>query len=133
MLEIPAEIFDAMIEHARTDAPVECCGLLAGRTGEITRSFRLRNELASPIAYQADARDLFAAFREMRETELELLAIYHSHPTSPARPSRVDLAENYYGDIPRIIISLVGNSPVVKAFRLLPDRFDEVPCERKAN
>ena len=132
MLEIPANIFDAMLEHARTEAPAECCGLLAGRADAVTRCFRLRNELASPIAYQADARDLFTAFREMRESDLELLAIYHSHPTSPARPSRVDLAENFYGDIPRIIISLACGSPVVKAFRLFPDRFEEVPCERKS-
>ena len=83
------------------------------------------------MAYQADARDLFAAFREMRERELELIAIYHSHPTSPARPSRVDLAENYYGDVPRIIISLAGSSPVVKAFRLFSDRFEELDCMRK--
>ncbi len=133
MLEIPAEIFDAMVEHAQTEAPAECCGLLAGSADAVTKTFRLRNELASPVAYQADAKDLFAAFREMRESELELLAIYHSHPKSPARPSRVDLAENFYSDIPRIIISLVGNSPVVKAFRLLPDSFEELPCERKEN
>ena len=133
MLEIPSDIFDAMIEHARTEAPAECCGLLAGRAGAVTCCFRLRNELASPVAYQADARDLFAAFREMRDSELELVAIYHSHPMSPARPSRVDLAENYYGDIPRIIISLAGDSSVVKAFRLFPDRFEELACVRKVN
>ena len=133
MLEIPADIFDAMVEHARADAPAECCGLLAGRTTAVQCSFRLRNELASPVAYQADVHDLFAAFREMRQRELDLLAIYHSHPTSPARPSRVDLAENYYGDVPRIIISLAGSAPAVKAFRLFPDRFEEVPCVRKQN
>ena len=131
MLDIPADIFDAMLEHARIEAPAECCGVLTGRADSISRCIRLRNELASPVAYQADARDLFAAFREMRESELELLAIYHSHPTSPARPSRVDLAENYYGDIPRIIISLAGSSPVAKAFRLFPERFEELDCVRK--
>lgn len=133
MLEIPADIFDEMIEHARSEAPAECCGLLTGREGTVTRCFRLRNELASPVAYQADARDLFTAFREMRAIGLELVAIYHSHPASPARPSRVDLAENYYGDVPRIIVSLAGGSAVVKAFRLGSDRFAEIPCERKLN
>lgn len=133
MLEIPADIFDAMIEHAQTDAPAECCGLLAGRAGGVTRCISLRNELASPVAYQGDPRDLFAAFREMRESNLDLLAIYHSHPTSPARPSRVDLAENFYSDVPRIIISLAGDAPVVKAFRLFSDRFEEIPCVRKEN
>jgi proteasome lid subunit RPN8/RPN11 len=133
MLQIPADIFDAMVEHARTEAPAECCGLLAGRAGAVTKCFRLRNELASPVAYRADASDLFAAFREMRQSDLELLAIYHSHPTSPARPSRVDLSENFYGDVPRIIISLADGLPVVKAFQLAADRFEELPCARKVN
>lgn len=133
MLEIPADIFDAMIEHARAEFPAECCGLLAGAGGCVSKCFRLRNELASPTAYQADARDLFAANREMRASGLEPIAIYHSHPTSPARPSCVDLAQNYYDDLPRIIISLAGDPPVVAAFRLFPDRFEELPCLRKAN
>ena len=133
MLEIPADYFDAMIEHSQAEAPAECCGMLAGRDDSVTCVFRLRNELASPVAYQADARDLFAAFRQMRESNLDLLAIYHSHPTSVARPSRVDLTENYYGEIPQIIISLAGSSPVVKVFRLFSDRFEELPYTRKEN
>ena len=133
MLTVPPSIIDAMLEHARAEAPAECCGLLAG-TGELlTHHFALRNELASPVAYQADPRDLFAAFREIRQCDLELLAIYHSHPTSPARPSRVDLEQNYYGEVPRIIISLAGEPPVVKAFRLLDDRFEELPIHCRGN
>ena len=133
MIEIPADIFDTMIEHARVEMPVECCGLLGGRAGVVSHRFALRNELASPVAYQADPRDLFAAFREIRQCGLELLAIYHSHPSSPARPSRVDLEQNYYGEVPRIIISLAGEPPVVKAFRLLDDRFEELPIRCRGN
>ena len=133
MMEIPAPIFDAMIEHARVELPAECCGLLAGAGAAISRCFRLRNELASPAAYRADVRDLFAAFREMREAGLDLIAIYHSHPTSPARPSRVDLAENYYGDTPRIIVSLAGPAPEIKAFRLGETHFVELAVVRKEN
>jgi proteasome lid subunit RPN8/RPN11 len=133
VIQIPATIYDAMVEHARAARPAECCGLLAGRGAVVSKRFELRNELASPVAYQADPRDLFAAFRGLREHGLELLAIYHSHPTSPARPSRTDLEQNFYGDVPRIIISLVGDPPVVKAFRLFEDRFDELPVHRRGN
>ena len=130
MIQIPADIFDAMVAHARSEAPAECCGLIAGRVGVDCTRFALRNELASPVAYQADPRDLFDAFRAMRDRQLDLVAIYHSHPTSPAVPSRVDLAENYYGLTPRIVISLIETPPAVKAFRLFDDRYEEVPCIR---
>ena len=133
MLQLPAAIFDAMVEHARVARPAECCGLLAGRGAVVSERFELRNELVSPVAYQADPRDLFAAFRELRERGLELLAIYHSHPTSSARPSRTDLEQNYYGDVPRIIISLADDPPVVKGFRLFQDHFEELPVHRRGN
>ena len=119
-----------MMDHARAQLPAECCGLLAGKSGRILQRYELRNELASPVAYQADPRDLFVAFREMRERELDLVAIYHSHPSSPARPSRIDLEQNYYVDVPRIIISLASEPPVVKAFQLSESGFDELPCCR---
>jgi proteasome lid subunit RPN8/RPN11 len=126
VLDLPADILDAMIEHARVAAPEECCGLIVGRAGIATRCIPLRNELGSPVAYRADSRDLFHAFRSIRDEHLELMAIYHSHPTSPALPSRVDLAENYYGDVPRIIISLASEPPDVRAFRLHAGAFEEL-------
>jgi proteasome lid subunit RPN8/RPN11 len=128
MLQIPADIWDAMIAHARQDSPSECCGLLAGHDADPCCIFPLRNELNSPTAYSADPRDLLQAHREMRARHLEIVAIYHSHPTSQARPSRRDLAENYYGPVPRIIISLQSASPVIKAFLMFPDRFEEIEC-----
>jgi [CysO sulfur-carrier protein]-S-L-cysteine hydrolase len=130
MLEIPAELFDEMVLHAQQEFPAECCGLLAGRGYSPARLIRLRNELASPIAYSADPRDLFAAHRDMRSLGLEIVAIYHSHPVTEARPSRHDLAENYYGEVPRIIISLAKPHPVVRAFLLYEDHFSEIECQR---
>jgi proteasome lid subunit RPN8/RPN11 len=130
MLEIRFELWDEMIRHALAEAPNECCGFLLGTAGVPSRVLRLRNEAASPREYFADPRDLMAAERTMRETGRELVAIYHSHPTSEAKPSRRDLAENYYEDVPHIIISLVGPTPVLKAFRLAANDFVELPCAR---
>jgi proteasome lid subunit RPN8/RPN11 len=129
MLHIPTGLFHEMIAHARQVMPAECCGLLAGpQPAAASRLFRLQNELNSPTAYSADPRDLFAAHRDMRQHQLDIVAIYHSHPTSEARPSRHDLSLNYYGRVPRIIISLVHPTPVVKAFLLFDDRFEEIEC-----
>lgn len=130
MLRIPGELYDAMIDHARQEYPLECCGLLAGLKETATRLYRLRNQLASPIAYSADPHELFAAQREMRQDQLELVAIYHSHPATEARPSRHDIAQNYYGPVPRIIVSLAGPEPVVRAYRLSDQHFEELECNR---
>ena len=133
MLEINAKLWDELVEHSLDEAPNECCGFLIGSGGVASRVLRLRNEAASPREYHADPRDLFAAHRTMRDSELELVAIYHSHPASEAKPSQRDLAENFYEDVPHIIISLAGPTPVIRAFRLLSTRFEELPCERRQN
>ena len=55
----------------------------------------------------------------MRESALELLAFYHSHPTSPPIPSKTDLAQNFYGsEVVHLIISLQGPEPEVRGWHL---------------
>jgi proteasome lid subunit RPN8/RPN11 len=39
---------------------------------------------------------------------LELVGIYHSHPTGPASPSPSDVAQAWYPDAAQIIISLAA-------------------------
>src|SRR4051812_29697627 len=99
-LEIPDLLCEEVIEHARAEAPLECCGLLAGvitdGVGTVTTRFTIRNELQSPTDYLTEARGMFEASRAMRTGGLELLAIYHSHPTSAPVPSTRDLERNTY-------------------------------------
>ncbi len=125
-LHIPRSVWANMLDHARRVLPEECCGLLAGHGSQCSRLYELENADHSPVRYSAEPRSLIAAFRDMRERGLELLAIYHSHPTSAAVPSRTDLAENYYGTVPRIIISLAVNPPEVRGYVLHPDRWQEI-------
>ena len=64
----------------------------------------------------------------MRAAGTDLLAIYHSHPTSAPVPSRRDLAGNTYGpDIPWLIVGLAAGEPEVRVWRLADTSFDE--CE----
>jgi proteasome lid subunit RPN8/RPN11 len=111
------------VEHARQELPNECCGLLGGHLAEnvgiVTSRYPLANALRSPTEYLSDPRDMIAAFRQMREHRLELLAIYHSHPTSPPVPSRRDLDRNTYGElVVHLIVGLGGLRPEVRAWRL---------------
>lgn len=126
VLSVSAALLAELIAHARTDAPHECCGLLAGRVEGRTASAEARyavgNDAASATAYATNPRDMLRAFRGMRERGLELLAIYHSHPASPPVPSARDLVENTYGETAaHLIVSLAGPEPEVRAWWLAPN------------
>jgi proteasome lid subunit RPN8/RPN11 len=127
-LEIPAAIVDQMIAHCQREAPREACGILAGVASRVVSFHPLTNVAASETRYQADERELPRANRVIRESGQEILALYHSHPRSEATPSKTDLRENYWGEVPRIIVSLVdAEKPDVRIWRLRPDSFEELP------
>ncbi len=122
-LRILRPIFEAMLAHAHAGHPNECCGFLAGLAGVATHHFPLVNLLASPVAYEADARELLALQRTLRSLGIDEVALYHSHPTSTPIPSASDLARNGYGTtIPHIIL---GPGDDVRAWWLNETNFDK--------
>jgi proteasome lid subunit RPN8/RPN11 len=126
-LEIPRDLHDAMVAHCLRESPLECCGLLGGFTPRVASVHPLRNAAASETRYDADPHDLIAAVVMLRDRGAEILAIYHSHPRWEAVPSKTDLRENHYGSVPRIIVSLLDEIPVVRVWRLDPDSYEELP------
>lgn len=133
-LIIPQPIVNDIIEHAKELAPYECCGLLAGTDGIVSRVYRIKNIVAmegaqnlssfdsakaehlerlSPderaeIAFVMDMQDFSAAKKDMRNQGLDLQVIYHSHPHDPARPSVTDIkiATDYEEIWPKINLPL---------------------------
>jgi proteasome lid subunit RPN8/RPN11 len=129
VLRIPRGWHDAMVEHCIREAPLECCGLLGGIAQVVSSFHPLRNTSRSETRYDADPQDLIVAVQELRGRGAGILAIYHSHPRWEAVPSLTDLRENHYGSVPRIIVSLLGETPVVRVWRLDADSFEELPWE----
>ena len=86
MVVIPENVFAAMREHAREEAPNECCGLVVLRDGVAERYERGRNRLASPYRYELEI-DPEIWFVEDDGYEL---AVFHSHPETEPIPSRTD-------------------------------------------
>jgi [CysO sulfur-carrier protein]-S-L-cysteine hydrolase len=129
-LDIPDALLKEMIEHGRGELPFECCGLLAGRivegVGIATSGYQIANDAASPRAYLTNARDMFDAFRKMRKSGLELLAMYHSHPSTQPVPSAADIEQNNYGEtIIHLILSLEGKQPVIRAWWIMETGYRE--------
>lgn len=125
-LILPRLILERMIAHARQESPVECCGLLGGRGPLVDSIYPLRNKDGSQTRYSAEEHDLIRAVRSIRDRSAEVVAIYHSHPRWPAIPSQTDLRENYWGLVPRPIISLLEDPPSVRVWVLESDRYHEM-------
>jgi proteasome lid subunit RPN8/RPN11 len=122
-----------MVAQALAEKPNECCGLLAGvvrdGVGRVTRRYPLTNELASPIEFVGDSKSHFQAHKDMRQNSLELLAIYHSHPTSLPIPSKTDLARNYDPTVVTLILGLSGPVPDVRVWWLTDSDYREAEWE----
>ena len=117
-MRIRASVLKSMIAHARRDAPVEACGYLAGKDGLAEGAVPLRNVDASKEHFSFDPAEQFAAIRGIRAKQMKELAVYHSHPSSPARPSPEDIRLAYDPSISYVIVSFADGVPDVKSFRI---------------
>ena len=97
-MRIARSLLDEIIDHARRDAPDECCGVVSARDGEAARVYPCRNEAASPLKFEMGI-DLFYALEDLDEQGAELGAIYHSHTRTEPYPSQTDInwSEQYPG------------------------------------
>jgi len=118
-LTIPKPIYDEMVRHCIDEMPNEACGFLGGKVGEASALYPLANAALSPVYYRPEGKQMLAAFNDMEEQGLELVAIFHSHVASPAYPSVTDVREAHY-PVAYVIVSLSDeNSPVCRAFEVI--------------
>lgn len=126
-MRVRRAVIDAIVEHARRDRPLECCGLLIGSDDEVIESRTARNARRSAVVYLVDPRDHFEAIRYARAEGLAVVGAYHSHPRSPAEPSTTDVEEANDPDFVHMIVSLAGAEPQVAAFRIGDRRASRLP------
>ena len=120
-------VVDQMIEHARCEHPMECCGLLYGSAEVIDGIRPARNQKQSSREFSVSSRDLLKFFKELRASGRKHLGIYHSHPHTEPRPSERDVDEFYYPEVSYWIVSLKRQKPRVRCFRWIGNGFQEVP------
>jgi proteasome lid subunit RPN8/RPN11 len=125
VIEIPADIREAMIAHAREGLPNEACGLLAGPDGRAERVFRMQNADNSPMTYRLDSAEQLRVFNEIEDKGWEIAAIYHSHTHTEAYPSETDRRQAFYPDAHYILVSLAEPDPVVRAYTIRDGQIEE--------
>ena len=100
---IPAEIRAQLDEHARAEEPNEACGLVVLRDGRAERYIPARNAAESPYRFELETEPE----NWFLEDEGYQLAVFHSHLSSPPRPSRTDVQNiGLWEDRPYLILSL---------------------------
>lgn len=120
--------YDDIVAHAREGYPEEVCGLLSGRAGRVDAVWRARNVAANArLDYEMDPQTLLKQF-EFEAQGQELVAIYHSHPASPAYPSATDALRAYYPESLYVICSLADQErPTMRAFRMVQGETEPAP------
>ncbi len=123
---IKKEILNKIIAHAQKDAPIEACGYLAEKDDVVVQCYEMTNVDKSKEHFSFDPKEQFEVVRQARENNLELYAVYHSHPKTPARPSEEDIKLAHDPNMTYVIISLTDNKQVVKAFNISSGDIEEI-------
>ena len=104
-MRIARALYDQMIEHAREEAPNECCGMVAARDGEAVKLYRTTNVEHSPYRFVIDPNEQVRIYNEI-EAEGNALAIYHSHTRTEPEPSETDI--RFAKEWPGVLWIIVG-------------------------
>ena len=120
MITLSTAQLERILAHATEAKPNECCGLIGGKGSQARNTYPMQNVAQNPqLAYEAAPEDLFAAQREMRARDEQLLGIYHSHPRSAEPiPSQTDVRLAYYPQAVYFIVGFDNGQPVLRAFRI---------------
>jgi proteasome lid subunit RPN8/RPN11 len=121
-MRISRALYDELIEHARAEAPNECCGMIASRDGAAVEVHRATNAAASPLRYEIDGPEQYRIQMAIEDAGHDLGAIYHSHTRSAPEPSQTDINLAFYPDAVYVIVGLAGEEPDVRGWRIVDGR-----------
>ena len=128
ILVLPAAIRESIVAHARDHAPRECCGVISGKDGDPTAIHPLTNTEPGVDRYLFDDEEFFRVYWEIENRGAELVVVYHSHPVSPAYPSKTDVEFAFWPEAVYVICSLEDpTAPDIRGFRIIDGAITEVP------
>ena len=108
-MRIAPDLLEEIVEHARRDAPNECCGVVVARDGVAEAVHPLENLARTPkMGFEVDPMTLSRLLDAAEDDGAEIGAIYHSHPRSAPEPSQTDI--NFSEGWPGVEWIIVGHS-----------------------
>lgn len=126
-LRLRLEHWQLMVEDVQNNAPEEACGIVAGLNYDAEVVIPITNALHSPARYQMDPQEQVEAFNQIDREGLDLLAIYHSHPSGPPEPSASDIDESQYPEVIYLIWSIPDRKWICRGFLIQEGKYLNVP------
>ena len=125
MIKLKKSDYDKILTHAKKEAPVEACGLIAGYIDDdnkiIEKVYILTNVDHAEEHFTLDPKEQLTAIKDMRANGYDQLGNWHSHPVSPSRPSDEDKRLAYDSTASYMILSLMDDDPVLNSFHIEGD------------
>lgn len=122
-ISINKKIYASILEYAKKELPNEACGLIAGNeVGDIRtieKVYMLTNIDKSSEHFSLSTQEQLEAVKDIRANGLKLLGNWHSHPSSPSRPSDEDIRLAFDKNLSYLILSLINqNEHVLNSFHI---------------
>ncbi|MBM4426991.1 MAG: M67 family metallopeptidase [Chloroflexi bacterium] len=127
-LSLSKEQLQEMTAYVHAHAPLEACGLLAGKNSQVEKIFFVQNQAQSPVRYVMDPIDQLHAFEWIESNDMDLLGIFHSHPAGPETVSPTDIAEAAYA-VTYVILACVDSEWRTRGFWIENGEFREVSLQ----
>lgn len=126
MLHLKKDLFEMILKQSREEFPNEACGILAGKDGRVEMVYRMVNIDKSSKTFFMDPKEQLKVMKEIRNLNLEMIGIYHSHIASEAYPSRHDVKLAFYTEVSYIIVSIKDrDNPSVRSFKIAEGNITE--------
>ena len=136
MLKIKKTDLQVLFDHCLAGYPDEACGMLGGKNGMVEKVYCMTNAKPGPDYYEMDPEEQFRVMKHIRDSGLEMIGLFHSHPQGQAYPSTVDVNQAYwpgtqlpnYPEAVYVIATLMDRAhPVARGFSIEEGTVTEIP------
>lgn len=127
-LTLGREHVQEIVRHVNLHAPLEACGLLAGKNDRVEKVLFVQNQAQSPVRFVMEPHEQLGAFDWIESNGLDLLGIFHSHPAGPETASPADIAEAAY-DVVHVICSRIQGQWKLRGFWIKNGESIEAPLQ----
>ena len=124
-LNLKRQDWNMMRAHVHAHAPLEACGLLAGKDNWVEKVLLIENQSKSRTRFRMNSKEQLKAFDWIESNGLDLIGIFHSHPAGPDTVSATDIEDAAYA-VTQIVWSRLNGDWVARGFWIEDKQVTEV-------
>ena len=118
-----------LVKYAEAEKPYESCAILTGNENDenwtVKKLFLIENTAKSKVTFTISPDEEFRVDQIAKESNMEIVCIFHSHPESEAHPSETDKKFMRVNPFPWIIYSCTTKE--MNCFILENDNVKQIP------